>query len=336
MNKSRIFPCAHWTVFCLLSAASALRGLTLTGDVEADFAGTGIAIVADATDFDVGLPAPLPFSPSGWDIKDVRFVYDQTTDVLYVGINFFGIAGDADGDGNPSSASPELTALGGSDLANLGGAEAIQIVFDWNEDGVFDTIAGVPTNGGASAFSIGPDMSSTDDLPGDSTRFGDPIMGIEPFVGASSTTAPDFEFKIPKASTLPGFDAAGGFSFRAFAGSSSDDGIGDDLVGDTGAVHVDLADTAPEPSAPPVVSLTELIVSRSHFNFWGTATSEGGIARVEYRTDQKRWTRFERAKGTTSWRFSVRREGFQSLRVAIRAIDNEGNASPEMVVEVQP
>ena len=33
--------------------------------------------------------------------------------------------------------------------------------------------------------------------------------------------------------------------------------------------------------------------------------------------------------------FKIRRDGYHSLRVVIRAINNEGNASPEMVIEVQ-
>jgi hypothetical protein len=336
MTKSRIFQGARLTACCLVAAASGLRGLTLTGDVEADFLGLESAIVTDGTAFDVGVPPAWPFSSSGWDIKDIRFLYDRDNDVLYVGINFFGIAGDADGNGNPSNASPELTARGGTDLPNLGASEAIQIQFDWNEDGVFDTIAGVPDDANSTAFTIAPDLLPTLSLPAAAARFGTAIAGVEPFVGASNASAPDFEFKIPNVSTLPGFDAARGFSLRAYAGSFQDDGIGEDLVANAAAVHVDLPAPVPEPPAAPVVSLTELIVSRSHFNFWGTAAGEGGISRVEYKSDQKRWTRFERAKGTTSWRFSIRREGSNCLRVVIRAINNEGNASPEMVVEIQP
>jgi hypothetical protein len=125
-----------------------------------------------------------------------------------------------------------------------------------------------------------------------------------------------------------------GAEFRAFAGSFQHDGIGEDRSEEF--VHVELPTPAPEPVAPPVLALTQLIVSRSYFNFWGTAAREGGIARVEYKTDQKHWTRFVSANGTTSWRFKIRRDGYHGVRVVIRAIDNEGNASPEMVVEVQP
>ena len=58
----------------------------------------------------------------------------------------------------------------------------------------------------------------------------------------------------------------------AFAGSFQDDGIGEDFT--QGVLHVDLPTPAPESATPPVVALTELIVSRSYFNFWGTASGE--------------------------------------------------------------
>ena len=107
---------------------------------------------------------------------------------------------------------------GGNDLANLASSEAIQIRFDWNEDGVFDTIAGVPNDASATAFSIAPDLTPTNNLPASAARFGTPIAGIQPFVGATGASAPDFEFKIPNVSGLPGFNATEGFSFQGFRG----------------------------------------------------------------------------------------------------------------------
>lgn len=356
MNKPRISRRVGWTAACLVTAGLSLQGLTLTGNVENDFVGTQTVIVPDnavfdnnaAIPLDVGVPSPpfpFPSPASGWDIKDVRFFYDRESDVLYVGINFFGIAGDADADGDPANSSATLTAVGGSDVGNLGPGEAIQVAFDWNEDERFDTIAGVPIDADAAAFSIAVDLSPArpgEMQPANSSWFGTPLAGIEPFVGASGAVAPDFEFKIPQVSTLPGFNAAAGFSFRAFAGSSVDAGIGDDRVGrglgplaiNTG-VHVDLPAPAPEPPVAPTLALTELIVSRSHFNFWGTASGDG-LAVVEYKINKRHRAQFERAKGTTSWRFSIRRDGFQSLRVVVRAVNGDGTASPETAVEIQP
>ena len=100
-------------------------------------------------------------------------------------------------------------------------------------------------------------------------------------------------------------------------------------------VHVDLPTPAPEPVTPPVVSLTELIVSRSYFNFWGTAAGEGASRESNTKRDQRHWTKFVPANGTTSWKFKIRRDSYHSLRVVIQAINNEGDASPEMVIEVQ-
>ena len=334
MTKSIKWQSAALSALFLMVAGSALDALSLTGNVETDFVSPEAVIVADGATPDVGLPPAWPFATSGWDIKDFRFFYDPADDSLYVGINFFGIAGDADGDGNPSGSSAELISRGGQDLANLALSEAIQIEFDWNSDGVFDTIAGIPLSTLPKLFLVAPDRFTGTQLPAESDHFGTPpVPGPYGFVGGS-VTAPDFEFKIPNVSTLPGFDKASGFEFRAFAGSFQDDGIGEDFT--QGVLHVDLPTPAPEPVAPPVVALTELIVSRSYFNFWGTASGEGGIARVEYKTDQKHWTRFVPANGTTSWRFKIRRDGYHSLRVVIRAIGNQGNATPEMTVEVQP
>ena len=46
---------------------------------------------------------------SGWAIKDIRLSYDAQSDTLSVGVNTFGIAGDADGNGNPGVADPRTT-----------------------------------------------------------------------------------------------------------------------------------------------------------------------------------------------------------------------------------
>ena len=336
MTKSIKWHSAALSALFLIVAASALQALSLTGNVETDFVSPEAVIVTDGSQQDVGLPPAFPSPTSGWDIKDFRFFYDAQEDALYVGINFFVIAGDADGDGDPSSASAALISRGGQDLPDLGLSEAIQIEFDWNRDEVFDTLAGTPTPDGTPIpppdFLIAPDLTPAVRLPAQLNRFGEPVPDVERYVGATRA-APDFEFKIPNVSSLPGFDASRGFNFRAFAGSFQDDGIGEDF---SDLLHVDLPTPAPEPVAPPVVSLTELIVSRSYFNFWGTAAGEGGIARVEYKTDQRHWTKFVSANGTTSWKFKIRRDSYHSLRVVIRAINNEGDASPEMVIEVQP
>jgi hypothetical protein len=337
MTKSIKWRSAAASALFLIVGISALHAISLSGNVETDFVSPEAVIVTDGSAPDVGVPPGPQWGQiiSGWDIKDFRFVYDPEDDSLYVGINFFGVAGDADGDGNPSTTSAALTQVGGRDIADLGSSEAIQIQFDWNLDEKFETIAGIPRDArNASDFMVASDLSpATDRLPARLLGFGTPVPGVTSFIGAVGGPRPDFEFKIPKVSTLPGFDASKGFNFRAYAGSFVDDGIGEDF---TNLLHVDLPIPAPEPVAAPVVSLTELIVGRWFFNFSGTAAGEGGIARVEYKNYQRRWTRFQPANGTSSWQFKIRREGHEGLRVVIRAINNEGNASPEMALEIQP
>merc|ERR1711991_881040 len=45
---------------------------------------------------------------SGWDIRNLFFQYNEVTDVLQIGIDCFGICGDADGDGDPGASSLAL------------------------------------------------------------------------------------------------------------------------------------------------------------------------------------------------------------------------------------
>ena len=73
----------------------------LNGDVEDGWPAAGDRTVIVSDTLDVGMP-PSFGAVSGWDIKDVRFHHDGASDRLYVGINCFGICGDADGNGDPS------------------------------------------------------------------------------------------------------------------------------------------------------------------------------------------------------------------------------------------
>ena len=97
-----------------------------SGDISTDFPSTGSAkhvIVADGQD--VGMPPGFSGS-SGWDIQNVHVYYDS--DSLFFGLDFFGIASDADGDGDPSSSSTNLTNNGGVDSPNLQQSEGVLVV----------------------------------------------------------------------------------------------------------------------------------------------------------------------------------------------------------------
>ena len=75
--------------------------ITFTGNVESDFTDAFTVTVADPFGADVGMPGVYPPGTiSGNDIKDVRFYYDSSTDILYVGLNTYTIAGDVDSDGS--------------------------------------------------------------------------------------------------------------------------------------------------------------------------------------------------------------------------------------------
>lgn len=92
---------------CLcLVATTAFPQLDLTGDVEEDFAGAGVLVVARPEDAQ---------DANDWNVRDVRFAYDPVTDEMSVGFNLAGDAADA--------ASPCVR-------------------FDFDRDGRFDAVAG--------------------------------------------------------------------------------------------------------------------------------------------------------------------------------------------------
>lgn len=67
---------------------------------------------------------------SGFDIKQIFFFYHPLNDVLYVGFDTFGIAGDADGDGNPDASSTN----GITDSLFFGFYESIDLMIDIDGD----------------------------------------------------------------------------------------------------------------------------------------------------------------------------------------------------------
>jgi len=68
---------------------------------------------------DVGLPNQFEEGTiSGWDMNAIYLDYDIASDTLYVGIDCFGICGDADGDGDPGATGAVLDELKGSVLTS--------------------------------------------------------------------------------------------------------------------------------------------------------------------------------------------------------------------------
>jgi hypothetical protein len=212
----------------MVTAASALP--VFSGDVPADFTAADVVQFDDPIDVGVADTAP-PGIISGWDIASIYFDYEVDTDIMYVGIDCYGICGDADGDGNPANTAAWMSALWGQDLPDLSGTENIGLLIDTNNDGTFEVVVGVSAltdiySFGAYKF-VGIPL-----LPG--FGFGPPLANATAFYASPSGAAPDLEFSIADFSMLPDltFTSGGSFEFymRAFAGSLQDDGVGEDFV----------------------------------------------------------------------------------------------------------
>ena len=203
---------------------------TLTGHVDVDFTGPGVVWVDDANPKDVPLPdiAPLGFV-SGWDIERVAWFHDPGTDLLYIGIQTYGIAGDADGNGDPSGEGAALNAIGGVDRPNLGVGESLAIAIDVDGDAAYDLVVGVPSAGdisdaGAHVFDGSPAA------PGDA--FGAAWPGLDVTIYSNPSAAqPHLELTVSDWSTAT--TGAGAFSALVFFGSSVDGEYGEDFVKDS-------------------------------------------------------------------------------------------------------
>ncbi|WZO96790.1 hypothetical protein EP7_003795 [Isosphaeraceae bacterium EP7] len=176
---------------------------------------------------------------SGWSINDMRLSYDQKTDTMFVGVNFFGIAGDSDGNGDPGSADAKTLASGGIDLAHLGGRKSISVAFapdsasGLSKAGAPVLIAGVPADKsqagtGINGFNVAAYKPSN---MGIAYNYGKTLtdhMGALAF--DPSAEHPGFEFTITNFSKIVGLDPSKGFWVQAFAGSPDDIVAGEDSV----------------------------------------------------------------------------------------------------------
>jgi len=116
--------CLVALLLCLAFLMPAQADPVFTGNASVDFLipGTnellpGTDVLIDPGGKDVGLPIP-PFNEndtSGWDIKCCYYYYNRSSDTLFVGLDFYIIAGDADGDGDPSHTSDRLDSKLGID-----------------------------------------------------------------------------------------------------------------------------------------------------------------------------------------------------------------------------
>jgi hypothetical protein len=185
---------------------------------------------------------------NGWVVKDMRVFYDQAADKLYVGLNFFGIAGDADGNGVVGTSSPQFA---GAEHAHLGAGtlsdESITVGIDLTNSGHPTLVAGIAADKrivgpGTDGFTVNFANTTTGGL---SSAYGASLnthnggLAFEP-----SAAHPDFEFTITGLSKIPGFNLNNGIGLTAFTGASDDVEIGEDSLPYT---HVAL-EQIPEPA----------------------------------------------------------------------------------------
>ncbi|WP_440954461.1 DUF7507 domain-containing protein [Methanosarcina sp. Mfa9] len=209
-------------------------GLGFTGDVPADFTGTGIFTITDPGGIDVGVPTAAPAGTiSGNDMEELRLFYDPATDTLYVGMNTYVIAGDVDGDGDPGVTSAWLAGITGNDNPDFGGTESFALMLDIDEDGTYDAIAGVSGLADTSGFSVNQHANLF--LTPPAGQFAAPLPANTGSLFVSpSAGAPDIEFTVLNISTLPVSSGSDpdprSFSVNSFMGSFEDAGIGEDFL----------------------------------------------------------------------------------------------------------
>jgi len=196
-----------------------------TGNAATDFLTTPGHMHFNDFVYDVGLPAAAPAgTQSGWDMQSAFFFYDPVTDNMYVGVDFAGIFGDADGDGDPSGTSSWLGSLLGTDHGDLSNTEGFILAFDNGNDGNFDVYIGVSRTDDISDFGIYVYTSDEDESP---EFFPVPTSGAcNLYSEKHDALTPDLEFVIEDISNY--VDGVCGIDFSIFAGSYEDGPIGED------------------------------------------------------------------------------------------------------------
>lgn len=216
------------SVLCaVISAATASATVVdFTGVVPFDF---GPYLTSSFTDpIDVGLPPQAPPGAiSGWEIQEIVFFLSLESDILQIGLDAIGIAGDVDGNGIDGNAAQWLVDNGGVDYLNLFGSESMGIAFDFDGDGTYDIIAGVSGFDDVhkvcefSGFSELPFLAFGTELP---QYDGGHFYNHEAY-------SPDYELSIIGITDF--IDETADeicVDFLAFGGSFEDDGVGEEKV----------------------------------------------------------------------------------------------------------
>jgi len=215
------------TALLLLNAMVA-SAVIYTGDVDADF--VNLLNMQEVTDpvGDVGMPLYAPDGAvSGWEIERAVFHLSMNDNVLYIGLDACGIAGDADGDGIDGNSAQWLLDNGGIDYANLNNSESMGIAFDFDQDGYYDYIAGV------SAFDTDHKVCEFSGFPAlPFMAFGNEAAMYEgTYFYNGLVGSPDYEISLANVGQLLIWDGDETcFDFLAFGGSFEDDGVGEEYV----------------------------------------------------------------------------------------------------------
>jgi hypothetical protein len=195
---------------------------------------------------------------TGWAVKDLRLAYDSTTNSMSVGVNTYGIAGDADGNGNPGTINPADPGFAhGVDNPHLGGQKSITVAFaannpgDPSHPGTPIVVAGVPADKttpgatGTDGFLVAS-YKGTD--AGIQNNYGSPLTGhMGTLAFDPSSSHPNFEFNITNFNSIPGIDPSAGFWLKVYSGTPDDGSVGEE---NSQWIHVPAfaPETIPEPA----------------------------------------------------------------------------------------
>lgn len=193
MKKSCLFSLLFLLI--IYSPSSRADLISFTGDAELDFSIIP-NFIQDGEAPDVGMPEVIADNLSGFDVSHVYFAYETDTDTLYVGIKAYGIFGDVDGNGDPSSSDPNFSNIGGKDFADLANAETFVLAFDLNNDNEFDLIVGVPRSGNLLTDLLAVNVENAFNLFDPSTNFGTDVLATVVLNQSPTLDFPDLEFKI--------------------------------------------------------------------------------------------------------------------------------------------
>ena len=294
MDRRRI---AKWALALALTGTTGsvarAGAVTFTGNVGADMPTNAAGVITVPGEQPAAVAQPSWVTQSGWVngwvIKDVRLDYNQATDTMQVGVNFYSIAGDPSG--NPSGSDPRVQAAGGAAPANLGGTDSITVEF-----AVPNTAKGQAGQPGSAVVVAGvPEAKSSSDTGTDhftvATPLGNsPSMAIESNYGTQINSAmgnlafdpspahPDFEFTVKNWSQFAALNGSGGFWVSAYAGSLDDAEFGKGSVNwfhvPTPAQQV-VNPTTPPPPAP---SVTPTVPEPTTFAGWSLLIAGGAWA----------------------------------------------------------